>query len=133
MQFYSTTLKLVSLVFLVVAALHLVLGLGADQMLGAVLTPETIAEPSLDSQNRFYGVSFAFYGVALYICATDLKRFRPILLAALTVFFLAGAARLVSWGLYGAPAPLVIGLLITELVLPPLLYIWLKKAMVASE
>lgn len=127
MDLYSSTLKVVSLVFFVVAGVHLVFGLGADQMLGAHLFSEAIAEPSLDSQNRFYGVAFAFYGVALFICATDLKRYRPILVAALTVFFLAGCARLVSWWLRGAPAPMVIGLLATELILPPLLYVWLKK------
>ncbi len=96
-------------------------------MLGAVLSPETVSEPSLDSQNRFYGVAFALYGVTLYICAKDLSRYRPILVAALAVFFMAGCARLVSWGIRGAPAPLVIGLLATEIILPPVLYAWLRK------
>ncbi|MGE0486326.1 MAG: DUF4345 domain-containing protein [Gammaproteobacteria bacterium] len=129
MQLYSTILKLAALVFFAVAAVHAVHGLGADQMLGAVLSPETLAEPSLDSQNRFYGVAFAFYGVALYLCATDLARFRPVLVSALAVFFLAGCARLVAWAVHGAPAPLVIGLLATELVLPPLLWLWLRRVM----
>jgi hypothetical protein len=127
MRLYSTVLQLASLVFFAVAGLHLVFGVGADQMLGAVLSPETITEPSLDSQNRFYGVAFAFYGVALFTCGTDLRRFRPILLAALAVFFLAGCARLVSWGLHGAPAPLVMGLMAAEITLPPVLYVWLRR------
>jgi Domain of unknown function (DUF4345) len=126
---YSNILKLAALVFFAVAGLHLIFGLGADQMLGAVLSPETVSEPSLDSQNRFYGVAFALYGVTLYICAKDLARFRPILVAALAVFFMAGCARLVSWGIRGAPAPLVIGLLATEITLLPLLYGWLRKVM----
>lgn len=127
MSLYSTILKLASFVFFAVAAVHLVFGLAADQMLGALVPSEAMKEPSLDSQNRFYGVSFAFYGVALYICATDLVRFEPILKAALGVFFLAGCARLASWAAYGAPAPLVVGLLVTELVLPPALYLWHRK------
>ncbi len=129
MNLFSTTLRLASLVFFAVAAVHLVLGLGADEMLGAAVSLETLNEPSLDSQNRFYGVSFAFYGVALYICAGDLERFRPILQAALLVFFLAGCARLVSWGLRGPPVPLVMALLATELVLPPALYLWLNNVL----
>ena len=129
MHLYSKILKLSALVFFAVAGIHLVFGLGADQMLGAVLSPETISEPTLDSQNRFYGVAFALYAVVLYICATDLPRFRPILVAALVVFFLAGCARLVSWGIRGTPASLVIGLLAAEIVLPPLLYGWLRKVM----
>lgn len=129
MKLYSMTLKLASLVFFAVAAIHLVLGLGADQLLGAVVPAEAMTEPSLDSQNRFYGVSFAFYGVALYLCATDIIRFEPVLKAALAVFFLAGCARLVAWGIRGAPAPLVVALLVTELILPPALYIWLRKGL----
>ena len=127
MRLYSTTLKLASLVFFAVAAVHLILGLGADQMLGAVVPPEAANDPSLDSQNRFYGVAFAFYGVALYICSTDLARFQPILKAALGVFFLAGCARLVSLGIHGVPAPLILGLMATELGIPPALYLWLRK------
>lgn len=129
MKVYSITLRLASLVFFAVAAVHLLLGLGADQLLGAAVSPQTLNEPTLDSQNRFYGVSFAFYGVALYVCAGDLERFRPILQAALLVFFLAGCARLVSWGLRGEPAPLVMALMATELVLPPALYLWLRKVL----
>ncbi|MBK8258195.1 MAG: DUF4345 domain-containing protein [Polyangiaceae bacterium] len=132
MRLYSTVLKLSSLIFIAVAAVHLLLGLGADQMLGAVVPPGALTEPSLDSQNRFYGVAFALYGVALYICAKDLVRFGPILKAVLAVFFLAGCARLVSWGIHGRPAPLVMGLLATELVLPPLLYLWLQKIIPSS-
>ena len=127
MNLYSNTLKLAAFVFFAVAGVHLVFGLGADQMLGAVLSPATVSEPSLDSQNRFYGVAFALYGVTLYICAKDLTRYRPILVAALAVFFMAGCARLVSWGIRGAPAPLIIGLLAMEIILPPMLYGWLRK------
>jgi len=128
-KLFSTTLRGASFVFFAVALVHLILGLGADQLLGAAVSVEALNEPSLDSQNRFYGVSFAFYGVALYICAGDLERFRPILQAALLVFFLAGCARLVSWGLRGEPAPLVIALMATELVLPPALYLWLRNVL----
>ena len=129
MKPFSLVLKLTSLVFFAVASVHLLLGLGADQLLGAVVPAAALNEPSLDSQNRFYGVSFAFYGVALFICSRDLERFRPILEAAFLVFFLAGCARLVAWGLRGAPAPLVIALMGAELVLPPVLYAWLRSAL----
>jgi len=120
-------LRIAAAVFIVVAGLHLSFGLDADRMLGAVVPAATVAEPSLDSQNRFYGVAFSLYGVLLYLCAGDLHRYAPILQATFTVFFLAGLARLVSWSVRGAPAPAVIGLMVTELVLPPLLYLWLRR------
>lgn len=132
MRVFARILQLSALVFFAVAAVHLVLGLGADALLGAALSPETLAEPSLDSQNRFYGMAFAIYGVVLWLCAGDLARHRPMLVAALTVFFLAGCARLVAWGVHGAPAPMVIVLLATELVLPPILYAWMRKALAAE-
>ena len=128
MRALTTTLKLASSVFIMVAALHLVFALGADAMLGAAVSPETMLEPSLNSQNRFYGVSFSFYGVALYICAGDIKRYGPILKALLYVFFFAGAARIVSWATHGAPTQPIIGLMATELILPPAILIWLSKA-----
>ena len=128
MRALTTTLKLASSIFSMVAALHLIFGLGADAMLGASVSPETMTEPSLNSQNRFYGVSFSFYGVALYLCASDIERYEPILKALLYVFFLAGAARIVSWATLGAPTLPIVGLTATELLLPPALLIWLRKA-----
>ena len=128
MRGLALILKLISPVFIVVAALHLIYGLQADAMLGAHVTPETALEPSLNSQNRFYGVAFAFYGVALYLCAGDIRRYEPILKALIYVFFLAGVARVISWATHGAPAPLVMLLMATELVLPPALLVWLGRS-----
>jgi hypothetical protein len=121
------TLKLSSSIFIIVALLHFFFGFGAEVMLGAVVTPETMKEASLNSQNRFYGVAFSFYGVALYLCASDIKRFEPILKALLYLFFLAGIARIVSWATHGAPAPLVVTLMATELLLPPVFLVWLRQ------
>jgi hypothetical protein len=73
-------------------------------------------------------VSFALYGAVFCLCATDLPRFEPVLKAALLLFFLAGAARLVPWLTLGAPAPLVAALMFSELLLPPLLWVWYRKA-----
>lgn len=97
-------------------------------MLGASVSPEAAADPSLDSQNRFYGVNFSFLGVALYICATDLRRYEPILKSLLFVFFLSGLARVVSWAVRGAPTPLVIVLVLADLLMPPLLYLWFMRS-----
>jgi hypothetical protein len=127
MRTFAITLKLLALVFPVVAALHLVLGLNAEALLGATVAKEVVEEPSLSSQNRFYGVAFSLYGAVLYLCATDLPRFEPVLKAALVVFFIAGAARLVPWVAIGAPAPMVVALMASELLLPPALWLWYVK------
>jgi hypothetical protein len=122
-------LKIAAPVFVVVGALHLALGAGADVLLGARLSAEVLADPALDSQNRFYGVTFSLYGVLFYLCATDLPKYAAVLRCVLWVFFAAGLARLVSVATHGVPPPLVLALLVTEIALPPVLHLWLSKVL----
>ena len=125
-------LKIAASVFVLVGALHLVLGVGADVLLGANLPAEALSDAALNSQNRFYGVAFSLYGVLLYLCATDLPKYATVLRCVLWVFFAAGLARVVSIATHGVPPPLVLALLVTELALPPLLHLWLSKALRAG-
>ena len=127
MRLLALVLKCFAPVFILVALLHLMLGLKADVLLGAVVPTQVLAEASLDSQNRFYGAVFALYGVVLYLCARDLRRYESFFKAAVWVLFLGGLARLVSWSTHGAPAPLVVMLAASELLIPPLLLIWYAK------
>lgn len=98
-------LRILGVAFLAVAILHFTVGLGADAMLGvSVSAEETAADPSADSQNRFYGTSFSLLGLVLLIGSGDLRRYRPMVLATLGVLFAAGLARALSVILHGAPA-----------------------------
>jgi len=124
-----TFLKMVAPVFLVVGAIHLVFGVGADAMLGAKLPTEALTDSALDSQNRFYGVAFSLYGVLLYLCATNLPRYATVLRCVLWVFFAAGLARLVSIAIHGIPPLSIVALLATEITLPPLLHLWLSRTL----
>src|ERR1700687_580900 len=103
MTAFTTFLRVIAPIFILVGALHLFLGLGADLLLGAKIPPEVIADPALDSQNRFYGTSFALYGVLLWVCASNVTKYANVLRCILSVFFAAGVARLVSIGLHGVP------------------------------
>ncbi|MCR9062133.1 MAG: DUF4345 domain-containing protein [Rhodobacteraceae bacterium] len=132
MAWYSNLLKLAAPIFVLVGALHLVLGLGADVLLGAKLSQEAMTDPVLDSQNRFYGVSFTLYGVLLFLCASDLPKYKSVLRCVLWVFFAGGLARLVSFFAVGAPSVQVIVLAATELLLPPILLVWLSRLEAAS-
>jgi hypothetical protein len=127
MRAFVLFLRLVAPVFLAVGALHLVLGLGADALLGAKVSPDALADPALNSQNRFYGVAFTLYGVLFLLCATDVPKYAAVLRCALWVFFAAGLARLVSIATHGVPPPLVLALLASELMAPPLVVWWLRK------
>lgn len=127
MRQFSLLLRLIAPGFLLASALHLWLGAGADVLLGAELPPEAIADPALDSQNRFYGAAFALYGVLLVVCASDVPRHANVLRCLLWTLFAAGAARGVSFALYGSPPPLVVVLALIELVLPVALLLWLSR------
>lgn len=122
-------LRIASPVFFLVGALHLTLGVGADVLLGARLPDAALADATLDSQNRFYGITFTLYGVLLLVCATDLPKYATVLRCVLWVFFAAGLARFVSMATHGVPPAPVLGLLASELVMPPLLHFWLSKAL----
>lgn len=127
MKNLALLLKLSAPIFLFVGALHLFLGVNADVALGAVLSKEALTDAALDSQNRFYGVTFTLYGVLLYLCATDLQKYAVVFRCVIWVFFAGGLARLVSIATHGLPPPPVLFLMATELIIPPLLALWLAK------
>lgn len=131
-QSLSLALKALAPIFLAVSLLHLWFGLAADAMLGASVSAETLTDPTLNSQNRFYGVAFALYGVLLLISATDIVKYQSILRAVLWVFFAAGAARIIAIVTHGVPTTPVLLLLGSELLLPPILLIWLRRALAGA-
>ena len=128
-----TALKLVLPAFVLVGLLHLMFGVSADVMLGAMLDANTVSDPVLDSQNRFYGVSFTSYGFLLYLCATDISKYHLVLRILLCVFFAAGCARLCSIATHGVPSIMVLSLLATEIVLPPLCIVWLSRTLIGLD
>lgn len=129
MPAFTIFLKWLAPVPVLVGLLHLLLGLRADVLLGASLPAATLADPVLDSQNRFYGVSFMAYGVLLYLCATDIRKYAPVFVTLIGFLFLGGVGRLVSVTLHGMPSPPVAALAAIELVGMPLLLLWFSRLM----
>jgi hypothetical protein len=117
-------LRLFGIVCIAAGLSHVLLGLQADNFLGAKLPLEVVSNASLDSQNRFYGAAFMLFGGAAWICADDLKLNARLFRAMMAIFFLGGLARLFSTINYGMPATLVQVLALTELVIPPILLWW---------
>lgn len=120
-------LKIISPVIVLVGCIHLALGPAAEVLLGAALPLEAISDPVLDSQNRFYGVAFTVYGFLIFLCAHNLDKYQWVLRILLWVFFAAGCARVVSIFVVGLPSQLVLLLLTSELLLPPIAHFWLGK------
>jgi hypothetical protein len=117
-------LQAVAVFILFAGCLHAVLGLGAEAMLGVKIPPEMLNEPSLNSQDRFYGAAFVLYGLLLWLCIRDMQRFAPVFRLLLIVFFFAGLTRVLSVILHGWPAPMIVALAASELILPPALLFW---------
>jgi hypothetical protein len=131
MSALATFLRILAPFCILVGALHLVLGLHADVLLGAKIPVDVIADPTLDSQNRFYGTAFTIYGALLWFCASDLGKYAPVLRRLLAVFFAGGLARIVSVAVRGAPTPTVLGLMAIELLVPLAIFAWLSRATAA--
>ena len=75
MRALTFLLRISAPIFFLVGALHLAYGVGADALLGAKISAETLLDPALNSQNRFYGVAFTVYrgaprSVAILECIT---------------------------------------------------------------
>jgi len=125
---FRIVLRLVAIILFLVGVMQLVLGLKADIMFGANLPPEVVRDPVLDSQNRFFGTAFTLYGVLLMLAASDPRRYEVMLHVLLWCFFAAGLARFVSMAIFGLPSTIILGLTASELLLPPVLSLWLKRA-----
>ena len=82
--------------------------------------------PTMDSELRFYAPFWGAYGVALLAIASDLSRYRRLLVLAISLFFIGGLGRFISWITIGAPHPFFTLLMAIELILPVLIIgIWL--------
>ena len=133
MRSLALVLKLLAPVFFIVGALHLVLGLGADALLGARISAEAMTDPALDSQNRFYAIAFTLYGALCFLCSTDIPKYATVLRCVLWVFFAAGLARFVSIAVHGSPPPMIWLLLVGEVLPPPLLAWWLSRTNIRRD
>lgn len=124
---FVAVLRLMGIVIIAAGSMHIFLGLQADQMMGANVSAQSISDPGLDSQNRFYGATFTLYGVLLLVISNNLGQYSTILRCLLWVFLGAGLVRFISVSLFGWP-PLFMGLLFAlELVLPITLLVWFSR------
>lgn len=103
-----------------IACAHIAIGPAAIP--GGVLTNAT-----MDSEDRFYATLFLGFGVALIWASRDIAARMTVLKALLAVFFAGGIARLISAAMVGPPDVVFIVLGALELVLPPMLWMALRR------
>lgn len=119
-------LKLMAVACLIPALIHGFLGVDGDMLIG-VPDRSQLPDPTLDSQNRFYGVAFGVYAVLLWVSAFDIRRYSTILRVLFALIFLAGCSRFIALFTFGWPSTEIIFLWSTEIIVPPILWFWLSR------
>jgi hypothetical protein len=121
---YASILRLEALAIAAAGAAHVFWGVAAERLLDPSLPVAIETLPSLDSQNRFYGAMFSVVSALLWQAAGDLARYRPLVNTLLVGFMCAGLTRLLSVLKLGWPAPVVVGFLTIEVLMPPCMLLW---------
>lgn len=129
MRAFQTVLKAFAAVITLVCLLHISLGTKAELLLGAQWPPGVAFDAVLDSQDRFYGAVFFIFACVLWLCANDLRRYAPVLKAALAVFFLGAVARFISFAAVGPPSAFIYFLWAVEVITPPVLWLWMQRCL----
>ena len=129
MRVFQNTLRILGVAVIGVALIHIILGPSAEVLFGSSISPSSIADPTIDSQNRFYGAAFALYGGVFLLSSTDVPRYRQLLFIGFGIFFAAGLSRIVSIVVTGWPPLPVLGLAVVELAGPPLMAYWLVRVL----
>ena len=127
MKAFQLVLRALGVGIFGVALIHIILGPGAETLFGSGISAQSLSDPTIDSQNRFYGAAFALFGGVFLLASRDVVLYTPLLKLAFGIFFVAGLTRLISAAITGLPPVPVIGLAIVEIAGPPIMYIWLKR------
>ena len=109
----------------VIALMHIAIGPSAIP--GSVPVNAT-----MDSEDRFYATLFLGFGAALMWASKDLIERRSVFHFLLAIFFLGGVSRTVSALQVGLPNPFFQVMWAAELVLPLILYGWLRAVTAAK-
>jgi hypothetical protein len=125
----TSVLRIFGVVFVLAGLAHVVFGVGAEALLGANLPLEALKDPSLNSQNRFYGAEFMLYGVVIWMFTSDRRKYADVFRAVMILFFVGGLTRILSYWIHGAPSLAIQFLAMTELVIPPVLLRWQARCL----
>ena len=124
---FAITLRIFAVACAGAALTHALMGVSGDGVIGAPLASPI--NPSLDSQNRFYGAAFGLNAVLLWLSAMDVARYASVLRAILVVMFVAGCMRGLAVIAHGWPSVQVMFLWSTEVLIPPVMWVWLNAVL----
>ena len=85
---------------------------------------QTVANPSVESELRFYSAFYVAYGLAALRVAPRADRDAAAVRALAGALFVAGVARANAWRIAGRPHEVQRALLAIELAAPPAIVAW---------
>ena len=109
---------------LLIAAAHFVFGSRA-------IPGANVVNATVDSEDRFYAIIFAGYGLALFHAARSVVQRAKLVRFLAGLFFAGACGRIASWASAGPPNLFFKAMLTLELTLP--LVIWTLQARLARE
>ncbi len=116
-----------ALIPLVTGLMEVILGVSSLHAIGVQLPVDILVQPSLDNNWRFLGIVWAGYAALLLYAVNDPLRHVTLLRILLGVLFLSGVVRACSVMLTGWPVPPFIVAMCFELVVMPLMALWLSR------
>jgi hypothetical protein len=127
MKTFQWTLRVMAMIPLVTGLMDVWMGLGSLRAIGVQLPADVWAQPSVDNNWRFLGTIWASYSVLVLYAVSDPLRHGTLLRILLGVLFFSGVARAASVLLTGWPVPPFIAAMGFELLVMPLMLLWLRR------
>ncbi|WP_167133638.1 DUF4345 domain-containing protein [Arthrobacter sedimenti] len=124
---FRTVVVLVGVVIAGFGAYYLILGTA-----GLPETEASPANPTLESQFRFFSAMMVGVGAAFITIAVKFQWANMLWLVCLMVF-VGGIGRVLSWAFSGTPHYVMIVLMVVELAFPPALLVWHKYIAKTSD
>jgi hypothetical protein len=124
---FRTVVVLVGVVIAAFGAYYLILGTA-----GLPETEASPANPTLESQFRFFSAMMVGVGAAFITIAVKFQWANMLWLVCLMVF-VGGIGRVLSWAFSGTPHYVMIVLMVVELAFPPALLVWHKYIAKTSD
>ena len=94
----------------------------------ATVLDANAANPSLDSELRFYAAWYVVAGVLILRAARAPHERRGVIVGVAAAFGLAATARVLSWVQVGKPSDLAVALLVIEYLIAAALPPWHRRA-----